>query len=80
MIKLEDLNVISKLTKICEKYKEEMYVDVLNGRYVVDGASILGVTSLLGNIVTIDPNTNDAELIGSFYKDIKEIGAWEVKN
>ena len=80
MIKLEDLNVISKLTKICEKYKEEMYVDVLNGRYVVDGASILGVTSLLGNIVTIDPNTNDVELIGSFYKDIKEIGAWEVKN
>ena len=80
MIKLEDLNVISKLTKICEKYHDEMYVDVLNGRYVVDGASILGVTSLLGNIVTIDPNTNDVELIGSFYKDIKEIGAWEVKN
>ena len=78
MIKLEDLDIVSKLTKICEKYHDEMFVDILNGRYVVNGASILGVTSLLGNIVTIDPNTDDTELINTFYNDIKEIGAWEV--
>lgn len=79
LIKLEDLNVVNKLTRICEQYKEKMDIDIVNGRYTVDGASVLGVSSLLGNIVKIIPNTDNVALLDFFYNDIKDIGAWKVK-
>lgn len=75
-IKLDTLDTASNLTRVCEKYKGDMSIDVLYGRYIVDGRSILGVTSLLGNIVRIDPITCDHELIEDFTKEVKKIGAW----
>lgn len=75
-LNLDRLENASKLTKICEKYSKYMEVDVTYGRYVIDGCSILGVTSLLGNIVKLKPRTDDSLLVEYFIKDVKEIGAW----
>lgn len=75
-LNLDKLENASKLTKICEKYSKYMEVDVTYGRYIIDGCSILGVTSLLGNIVKLKPRTDDSLLVEYFIKDVKEIGAW----
>lgn len=62
-LNLDKLETAGKLTKICEKYSKYMGIDVTYGRYIIDGCSILGVTSLLGNIVKLKPRTDDSLLI-----------------
>lgn len=76
-IKLETLELVTQFTKVCESYKSKMDIDVVHGRYVIDGASILGVTSLLGKIVKIVPNNEDATLCGVLYRKLEEIGAFK---
>lgn len=75
---LDSLDKVNALVKVCERYKE-VDTDVMHGRYTVDGRSVLGVSSLLGNIVMVCPNTNDESMIHSIIKDLEEIGAWEQK-
>ena len=78
-IKLDDLKTVEKLTKLCEKHKDYMETDICFGRYVIDGASVLAVASLIGNIVSIRPMIKEDELISAFYEEFKEIGGWSNK-
>ena len=78
-IKLDSLETVNKFVNICTRYKEKTYVDVVYGRYTLDGCSVLGVSSLIGNIVKIIPSTDDALLLGYLRKDLEEIGAWVQK-
>lgn len=78
-ITLDSLDKVNALTKVCEKYND-IDTDVMHGRYIVNGCSVLGVSSLLGNIVKVCPNTTDGTLMNSIIKDLEEIGAWEQKN
>ena len=73
-LNLDTLDKANKLVKICEKY--DIDFDVLYGRYIIDGKSVLGVTSLIGHIIKIIPNTNDILLLEYIIKDLEEIGAW----
>lgn len=75
-INLDTIEKAIKLTGVCEKYKS-IDIDILYGRYIIDGRSILGVSSLLGNIIKIYPNTDDNEMIDSITKDLEKIGAWK---
>ena len=72
-------HLLNKFVNICTRYKEKTYVDVVYGRYTLDGCSVLGVSSLIGNIVKIIPSTDDALLLGYLRKDLEEIGAWVQK-
>ena len=45
-VTLDSLEVVNALVKVCEKYKD-IDTDVLHGRYIVNGRSVLGVSSLL---------------------------------
>lgn len=74
-MKLETLEDAKSLCKICEKYKDKMFVDIIHGRQVIDGTNLLGVISLIGKIVKIQSNTTDLILRCYFHNDIKEIGA-----
>nr|WP_270249216.1 hypothetical protein [Coprococcus catus] len=76
MINLDCLETASKLVSMCEKYKDQMDMDVIYGRYVIDACSILAVTSLVGNIVKIQANCNDNSLAQSLKNDIISIGGW----
>ena len=78
-IKLDNLETVNKLVNICTKYKEHTYIDVIYGRYTLDGCSVLGVASLIGNIVKIKPNTDDVLLLEYLCRDLEEIGAWTQK-
>lgn len=61
------------LIRLCEKYHDEMEVDVVHGRQTVDGCSLMGVISLLGNFVTVRPNCEDEELIQKFSDELERI-------
>lgn len=61
------------LIRLCEKYHDSMEVDVVHGRQTVDGCSLMGVISLLGNFVTVRPNCEDKELILKFADELEAI-------
>lgn len=77
--KMDTLNKAQSLSRICEKYGDKMEVDVMNSRYRVNGASILGLISLLGTTIEIIPLTDDYLLKTYFLRDVEKIGAYEVK-
>lgn len=77
-LNLDSLDKVTKLVKVCEKY-DSVDFDVIHGRYVINGKSVLGVSSLIGNIVKIETNTTDSLLITYIIKELEEIGAWQTK-
>lgn len=62
-----------KLVKLCEKYHGKMEIDVIHGRTVIDGRSLLGVHSLIGNIVGVNPQTDDKILLSEFGEELEKI-------
>lgn len=65
----------TSLVHLCEKYRDELEldVDIIHGRQTVDGCSILGVISLIGNFVTVSPIGRDKEKIHRFSEDLERI-------
>lgn len=61
------------LIRLCEKYHDDMEVDIVHSRQTVDGCSLMGVISLLGNFVTVRPNCEDDEMIQKFADELEEI-------
>lgn len=70
---LASCEAASKLIRLCEAYKNKMEVDVIHGRYVIDGCSLLGVHSLISNIISLDPQTDNKELLQQFSNDLENI-------
>lgn len=72
---IDSIESAEKLIKICEKYKGKMDIDVICRRQIIDAFSILGVHSLIGNIVTLDLLTDDKKLREKFMNDLEKINA-----
>lgn len=70
---LNSRSAAEKLIRLCESYKNVMSVDVVCGRQTLDGCSMLGVVSLIGNFVTVIPNSSDEGLLKRFEKDLEGI-------
>mgnify|MGYP005787823211 CR=1 FL=1 len=70
---LDSMEAAGKLTRMCEKYKGQMEIDVICGRQIIDAYSILGVHSLIGHIVSLEPQTDDTKVLAQFQEDLKEI-------
>ena len=62
-----------KLLRLCEKYHDKMEIDVLCGRYIIDGCSTLGVHSLVGHTVSFELGTDDNDVIKRFGEDLEAI-------
>lgn len=77
-LKLDSLETANGLSKVCDKYKEDMDVNIIYGRQIIDGRSVLGVVSLLGNIVKVEPITYCKNTIDEFYSEIEKIGAYKI--
>lgn len=71
---LDGLEKVSQLAKICEKYKEDIDVDIVYGRYTLDGCSVLMLTQMIGKNIRINPITDNQEVLENFVEDIKKIG------
>lgn len=59
-----------RLTNLCRKYNFD--IDVVHRRYIIDGKSILGIMSLVGNTVGIDLMTDDEDIKEEFRKKLYE--------
>ena len=69
---IDSMKSAKKLIHLCEKYHDRMEVDVIHGRYIIDGCSMLGVHSLLGHTVTLEPQTDDKKLVEQFGKELEK--------
>ena len=70
-ISLNTIDKVKKFTKITNSFNCE--IDVLQGRYIVDGRSIMGIFSLnLTNTVTVEIESDDEKEIDRFIKVMEE--------
>lgn len=70
-IKLNTIDDLKNFVAICNKY--ESSIDVNQGRYVINGKSILGVFSLnLMEELNIYIFTNDENIMDDFYDEISK--------
>lgn len=58
---LNTIEDAEKLLRVCHQYKDLLTIDVIYGRYIIDGTSTLGVLSLLGKTVTIEAIGDETE-------------------
>ena len=61
------------LIKLCEKYRDDVEVEVIHGNQTVNGCSLLGVFSLIGNFVGIKVDSRDNEEVRRFAEELEEI-------
>lgn len=52
---LNNIDRAKELVELSEKYSNYFPVDVRQKHYIVDGRSLLGVMSMMGNVVEIIP-------------------------
>jgi len=50
-VKFENMKEIAQFVRLCEQFSEE--IDVTDGRYIVNGKSIMGVS-----MISVSPNIN----------------------
>lgn len=61
------------LIKLCEKYRDDVEVEVIHGNQTVNGCSLLGVFSLIGNFVGIKPDIRDEDVVQRFAEELEGI-------
>lgn len=69
--KIETLDDAELLANTCDKYP--FNIDVVCGIQTVNGKSVLGVASLLGNFVSVIPITDNKMSVLEFEETIKTI-------
>lgn len=60
-----------RLVNLCRKY--DFDIDIVHRRYIIDGKSILGIMSLVGNTIGIDLMTGDENIKEDFKKKLYEV-------
>ena len=61
------------LIKLCEKYRDDVEVEVIHGNQTVNGCSLLGVFSLIGNFVGIKTDSRDEDAVQRFADELEKI-------
>lgn len=61
------------LIKLCEKYRDDVEVEVIYRNQTVNGCSLLGVFSLIGNFVGINTYSGDENKMQSFEEELEKI-------
>lgn len=69
-IKLFGSKDISEFVNMCCSFMEE--IDVKKGRYIIDGKSILGVSSLDGSEVMCEIHTENKAIKDNFYYKLRK--------
>lgn len=70
-VSLNTIDKVKKFTKITNSFNCE--IDVLQGRYIVSGRSIMGIFSLnLTDTVTVEIESDDEKEINRFFKEMEE--------
>lgn len=59
------------LIKLCEKYRDDVEVEVIHGNQTVNGCSLLGVFSLMGNFVGVKADSRDEDAVQRFAEELE---------
>lgn len=70
---IDSIESAEKLLRMCERYKDLMDIDIICGRYIIDAYSMLGVHSLIGHMVSVEPQTDNKNLVEQFGEDLEKI-------
>ena len=74
MIMLNTIDIVKSFVDISSKYMDDN-IDVIQGRYIINGKSILGIFSLnLTEPVNVIINSENEDYKVSFYKEIQKWG------
>ena len=68
---VKDLKSAEKLVNTCNKY--DFDIDAVHGVQTINAKSLLGVTSLLGKFISLNPITDDKDALFRLENDIKAI-------
>lgn len=77
---LNSPELVNDLCNLCDRYKNKFDVDIVCGRYSVDGNSVLGVLQLFGRTVTVMPlvcENDDLESVYEFLEGVRMLGDYE---
>ena len=73
LIRLNQIEQVKKFSAIVTRYDADM--DLLNGRYIIDAKSIMGIFSLdLSKQIEFQIHTEDDELAYALVKELKDNG------
>lgn len=61
------------LIKLCEKYRDDVEVEVIHGNQIVNGCSLLGVFSLIGDFVGVKADSRDEDAVQRFAEELERI-------
>ena len=61
------------LIKLCEKYRDDVEVEVIHRNQTVNGCSLLGVFSLIGNFVGIKADSRDESAVQRFSEELERL-------
>lgn len=67
---LSSIDDAKKLVNLCMQYGED--IDVIHRRQIIDGKSLLGVISLVGNMVSVEMLTENKDTEMAFKKHFYE--------
>ena len=70
---LDSKESAEKLIRLCEKYRDDVEVEVIHGNQTVNGCSLLVVFSLIGKFVGINTYSGDENKIQSFEEELEKI-------
>lgn len=59
------------LIKLCEKYRDDVEVEVIHGNQTVNGCSLLGVFSLMGNFAGVKADIRDEDAVQRFAEELE---------
>ncbi len=73
LIRLNQIEQVKKFSAIVTRFDADM--DLLNGRYIIDAKSIMGIFSLdLSKQIEFQIHTEDDELAYALVKELKDNG------
>ena len=72
-IYLDNFEKMTTISKVCEKYTPSIQTDACFGRYIVDAVSILGLESLSGKLVTLNPNVKDTAALKEYKEELSKV-------
>lgn len=69
--RIENTEKAERLVSLCRQFTED--IDVIYGRQIIDGKSILGVISLVGDIVSLEVITDSQRVRDTFMSKVENL-------
>ena len=70
---LDSVQTSEKFIRLCEKYQDDMDIEITYGRQTIDGCRLFGLISLIEHFMNVQLIYKDREMIQRFAEDLEWI-------